>query len=202
MILATVTTCPARWENYQRLRRNFEALDFGFNLRTFQTTECAEIPFANNNLNARAALAYADRHLPGEEKSWLLYLEDDVLLNAALAALLPTLVEKGKQDEVDCWYLCNRKNQVTEQYRVGQMAINRLAYPVDGSHGLLLPKRHLRLILDAHWDQTADRSMFAAIRAVSWNVFQVIEPVLVEHLGEYSTYNPSIRRELEVNHAS
>ncbi len=44
--------------------------------------------------------------------------------------------------------------------------------------------------------------MFAAIRSVSWNVVQVIEPVLVEHLGEYSTYNPNIRRELEVNHAS
>jgi hypothetical protein len=103
---------------------------------------------------------------------------------------------------VDCWYLCNRKNPVLEQHRIESMVVNRLAYPIEGSHGLLLPKRHLRRILDAHWGQTADRSMFAAIHSVSWNVFQIVEPVLVEHLGEYSTYNPNTRRELEVNYAS
>lgn len=202
MIVATVTTCPQRWLHYQRLRRNYDALKLGSPLRTFQTTECAGNPSANNNLNSRTALAYADRRLPDEADSWLLYLEDDVLLHPVLATMIPTLIDLGHRDSVDCWYLCDRKNPVSEQYQVEGAVIDRLSYPIDGSHGLLLPKRHLRRILDAHWGQTADRSMFAAIRSVGWNVVQVIEPVLVEHLGDYSTYNPNIRRELEVNYAS
>jgi hypothetical protein len=202
VIIATVTTCPQRWDHYQRLRRNFDALELRIPLRTFQTPECAANPFANNNLNARAALAYANQHLPDEPVSWLLYLEDDVSINPALPRLLPTLLALGQRDSVDCWFLCNRKNPVLEQRRAEGMVLNRLGYPIDGSHGLLLPKRHLRRMLDAHWGQTADRSMFAAIHSLSWNVFQIVEPLLVEHLGEYSTYNPNIRRELEVNYAS
>jgi len=119
-----------------------------------------------------------------------------------LATVLPTLRETGQRESVDCCYLCNRKTSVSGQYRTGGMVINRLAYPIDGSHGLLLPKRHLRLMLDAHWGQTADRAIFAAIHSKAWNVLQVIEPVLVEHLGEYSTYDPDYRRQLEINYAN
>jgi hypothetical protein len=202
MIIATVTTCPQRWEHYQRLRRNFQTLKLGFILRTFQTTECPQNAFANNNLNARAALAFSDRHLPETPESWLLYLEDDVVLNPALATLLPKLIEIGKRDFVDCWYLCNRKNPTSEQHNMEGMVMNRLAYPMEGSHGLLLPKRHLRRVLDAHWGETADRSMFSAIRHDDTKILQVIKPVLVEHVGEVSTFNPSIKMKLEINHAN
>ena len=82
MILATVTTCPQRWNHYQQLRRNSDEVKLNYALRTFQTSECADTPLANNNLNARAALAYADRHLPEQPDNWLLYLEDDVVSQA------------------------------------------------------------------------------------------------------------------------
>ena len=64
MMLATVITCPQRWAHYRRFLVNFAALNLGFPLRTFQTKDCLGDAFANNNLNARAALAYADKHLP------------------------------------------------------------------------------------------------------------------------------------------
>ena len=146
-------------------------------------------------------MSYADRLLPNDPQSWLLYLEDDVFLSRELPALLPDLIRIGARDNVDCWYLCNRKNPVTEQYRNGTMVINRLEYPVHGSHGLLLPKRHLRTMLDSHWNQTADLAMFAAIYHSEMKILQVVQPVLVEHLGEISTYNPQTRMKLEVNHA-
>ena len=201
MIIATVTSCPRRWNDYQRLRRKFESLNLGFDLRTFQTTECPGDAFANNNLNARSALLYCWRHLRGDN-DWMLYLEDDIQISPQLAAVLPELLETDELDAVDLWYLCNRKNPVIEQFRVGGLVLNRLDYPIDGSHALLIPRRHIPLMLDVHWGQPADRSMFAAIHSFSWKVFQIISPVLVEHTGEYSTYDPHTRRKLEVNYAA
>jgi hypothetical protein len=142
MILATVTTCPQRWETYQHFRRNFESLTLPFPLRTFQTTECAGDPFANNNLNARAALGYCHRHLPSE-KGWMLYLEDDVQLGSELKEILPWLMEYGEFEQIDMWYLCNRKNPVVSQTRMGSVILNKLGFPIDGSHGLLIPRRHI-----------------------------------------------------------
>ena len=234
MILASVITCPQRWESYQRLRRNFAALGFGFPLRTFQTKERAGDAYANNNLNARAALAYAARHLPAD--GWLLYLEDDVVLSPELPILLPNLVEIGQRERVDCWYLCNRKNPVAQQHRSPGFAglefghvskrrpalsspslpldggegrgeahscfvINELTEPVLGAHALLIPHRHLARMLTAHWSDVSDQAMFAAIRHPGLRLWQVIKPVLVEHVGVVSTYVPHETKVLEVNPA-
>ena len=122
-------------------------------------------------------------------------------LRPDLTATLPALIEIGRLDSVDCWYLCNRKNPIAAQYSVGGMVVNHLAHPIDGSHGLLLPKRHLRRILDLHWSGTADHAMFNAIRHPGVKILQVVKPVLVEHIGEISTYNPDIKMKLEVNYA-
>lgn len=200
MMLASVITCPSRWEHYQRFRRNFTALNFGFPLRTFQTSECLANPFANNNLNARAALAYADQHLP--DGGWLLYLEDDVVLSPQLPAVLPLLVELGDSENVDCWFLCNRKNAVERQGRRCGLVVNELAYPALGAHGLLIPKRHLSRMLAAHWADVSDQAMFAAIHHPGLRVWQVVQPVLVEHIGTVSTYAPDETRTLEINHAA
>jgi hypothetical protein len=199
------------------------------------------------------------------EGGWLLYLEDDVVISPALAPLLPELVRVGEAEGVDCWNLCNRKNSVARQFRLGLSAVsaqaglsavsaqaglsavsaqaglsavsaqaglsagapqpglsavsgpaddvvvNELAYPVSGAHGLLIPKRHLGAMLAGHWSQVSDLSMFAAIlSAVSaqaghhpaLKIWQVVKPVLVEHVGYISTYDPERRpKTLEVNHA-
>jgi hypothetical protein len=199
-LLASVITCPQRWDHYQRFLRNFAALNFGFPLHTFQTNEWVFNPFANNNLNARAALAFANRHLP--DGGWLLYLEDDVVLSPQLPSLLPVLVELGDNLAVDCWNLCNRKNQVERQSTLGGMVVNELAYPVFGSHGLLIPKRHLARMLAAHWAEVSDLAMFAAINHPALRIWQVVKPVLVEHIGTVSTYAPDRTKILEVNHAN
>jgi hypothetical protein len=202
VILATVITCPARWAPYQRLRRNFSDLNFPFALRTFQNPEGLGNPRVNNNLNARAALAYADRHLPDSPDSWLLYLEDDVVLRPALPAVLPELVALGRTEEVDCWFLCNRRNPVKAQFRLGSLRVNELAYPFEGAHGLLFPKRHLRTMLATHWTTVSDREMFEAIRHPGLKVLQVIEPVLVEHVGLDSTFGPGNPEKFQFNHAN
>ncbi|HUR47828.1 MAG TPA: hypothetical protein VMZ27_18230 [Candidatus Saccharimonadales bacterium] len=200
-ILATVTTCPQRWTHYRRFLKNFAALRLGFPVRTFQTKEAHGNPFANNNLNARAALAYAERNL--SDNGWLLYLEDDVVMRPVLAALLPQFMAIGERQRLDCWYLCNRKNMVERQFRRGAVVINELAELILGSHALLIPKRHLKTMLDAHWAEIADRSMFGALRREPLKVWQVVEPVLVRHVGFVSTYDPEQKpRELEVNYAN
>jgi hypothetical protein len=217
LIVASVITCPQRWNHYQRLLRNFAALNFPFPLRTFQTSECQGNAYANNNLNARAALAYADKHLPAH--GWLLYLEDDVVLSPNLPTLLPLLIELGKSQNVDCWYLCNRKNAVERQCRMRGLVVNELAYPALGAHGLLLPKRHLAPMLAAHWADISDLAMFAAMKGTphpacghplligcgegqALRFWQVVKPVLVEHIGVVSTYAPDLIKTLEVNHAA
>ncbi len=202
MMMATVITCPGRWNEYQRLRRQFEALGFPFALRTFQTAECLESAFANNNLNARDALAYAKRHLRDDAGSWLLYLEDDVVLHAELPRLLPFLVGKGVRESIDCWYLCNRRNPVLRQYCEGSNVLNELGFPPAGAHALLLPYRHLQRILDSHWAHESDRSIFEALRHPAVKIVQIVHPVLVEHAGEYSTFNPNLKQKLEVNYAA
>lgn len=200
MILATVITCPQRWDHYRRFLRNFTTVGLGLPVRTFQTREAAGDPYVNNNLNARAALAYGNRYLP--EDGWLLYLEDDVAISSALAPLLPELVRVGNAEGVDCWNLCNRKNTVARQFRLGESVVNELEYPVSGAHGLLIPKRHLGTMLAAHWDQVSDLSMFAGINHPALKFWQVVKPVLVEHIGYVSTYDPDQRpKTLEVNHA-
>jgi hypothetical protein len=209
MILATVITCPQRWEHYQRFLRNFGRAGVGVAVRTFQTKEAAGDAFANNNLNARAALAYGKRHLP--EGGWLLYLEDDVVISPALAMVLPELVRMGEAEGVDCWNLCNRKNAVARQFRLGlsagaaqagEVVVNELRYPVSGAHGLLIPKRHLGAMVAGHWSQVSDLSMFEALHHPGLKIWQVVKPVLVEHIGYVSTYDPEQRPKiLEVNHA-
>ena len=199
-MLASVITCPQRWEHYQRMRRNFAALNLGVPLRTFQTREALDRPRVNNNLNARAALAYGDAHLP--DGGWLLYLEDDVVLHPALAAMLPELARVGDREGVDCWNLCNRKNTVWRQFTLGDAVVNELTYPVNGAHGLLIPKRHLARML-GHWDDVSDLAMFAALHRPGWKMWQVVRPVLVEHVGVVSTFDESqTPQPLEVNHAA
>ena len=201
MIVATVISCPQRWTEYQRLRRNFDALKFPFSLRTFQTEEGLGSPYVNNNLNARAAIAYAAHRLASQEDGWLLYLEDDVVLTERWPAVLAELVRIGSAENVDCWYLCNRKNEVKAQYRREGLVLNELAYPIYGGHALLVPGRHLKRILDSHWATYSDLAIFAAINHPSLKVFQVVDPVLAEHVGEFSTYAPQTKRELEINYA-
>ena len=201
MMLANVITCPRRWEHYRRFLRNFAALNFGFPLRTFQTAEALDRPRVNNNLNARAALAYADAHL--SDGGWLLYLEDDVVLSPRLPDALPLLVELGESQNVDCWNLCNRKNLVERQCEMRGLVVNELAYPVNGAHGLLIPKRHLARMLAAHWSDVSDLAMFSAIHHPGWKMWQVVRPALVEHVGVVSTFDESGHPQpLEVNHAT
>jgi hypothetical protein len=202
MILATVTTCPQRWWEYHRLRRNYAGLGFHFPLRTFQSGEALHNPRVNNNLNARAALTYAARRLPDDPLSWMLYLEDDIRLRLELSEYLPFLIETGARDGIDCWYLCNRKNPVKSQFRLGGLVVNELDQPVRGSHALLLARRHLPGLLASHWGGLVDEEIFAALVCSSAKILQVVAPVLVEHIGEISTYNPHHRTQLETNHAN
>jgi hypothetical protein len=202
MIIATVTTCPQRWRHYQRFRRNFESLGFPFILRTFQTFECQHNSYANNNLNARAALAYCDHHLPDDGNSWVLYLEDDVILGRELPGLLPYFIQAGRAENVDCWFLCNRKNRVVKQWKSEGLVLNELSFRPDGSHGLLIPKRHLAAILSLHWADLADRCIFMGMNHPGLKILQVVHPVLVEHVGAVSTYNPDLPPNLEINYAN
>lgn len=199
MIIATVITCPQRWGYYRKLRRNYEALKLPFPLRTFQCTDSLESPFVNNILNARSAIQYAANRLPEEGQSWLLYLEDDIRLTEELAATLPMLVDLGAREMVDCWFLCNRKNDVRRQRRVEGMVVNEFAVLPRGAHALLLPQRHLRKILTAHWGDLSDQCIFGAIAGPGAKILQVVHPVLAEHTGEISTFNPEVRQKLEIN---
>ena len=171
-MLATVITCPRRWEHYRRCLRNFAALDFGFPLQTFQTAEANDRPRVNNNLNARAALAYAYAYLP--DGGWLLYLEDDVVLSPRLPAMLPLLVELGGSQNVDCWNLCNRKNLVERRCEMRGLVVNELAYLVNGANGLLIPKHHLARMLAAHWPDISDLAKFSPIHHPGWKMWQVV----------------------------
>ena len=201
MIIASVRTCSWRWNSFCAVRRNFERLEFPFPLRTFQTAEAEDDPPVNSRLTARMALAYCEKHLPDEPDSWALFLEDDVFLYEALRDHLDWLVEYGTAQGVDCWLLCNRKNPVTRQFCENGLVINELGWPILGSHALLLPKRHLAPMLVRHWKHPCDAEMFRAIRHSEMRVWQVIHPVLAEHRGEFSTFNPTQRRKLEINHA-
>ena len=96
MIIPAVRTCPRRWSEYQRLRRDYEALGLPYPLRTFQTAEGLGMPVVNSIVNARAALLYADRRLPEDGQSWMLFLEDDVRLHSSLGQMLPFLIEFGE----------------------------------------------------------------------------------------------------------
>ncbi len=44
--------------------------------------------------------------------------------------------------------------------------------------------------------------MFAAINHPALRIWQVVKPVLVEHIGTVSTYIPDRIKTLEVNHAT
>ena len=99
-------------------------------------------------------------------------------------------MELGDSQQVDSWYLCNRKNRVEWQCQLRGIVVNELAYPVCGGHGLLIPKRHLARILSAHWGEVSDLAMFAAINHPALRVWQVVKPVLVEHIGTVSTSAP------------
>jgi hypothetical protein len=119
-----------------------------------------------------------------------------------LKSALPILAEWGNEHQVDCWYLCNRKTPVKRQFHLEPFVVNQLDYPVQGSHALLLPQRHLARILGAHWATNVDRAIFRALQSDDAQILQVIDPILVEHLGEHSTFDPINRRNLEVNHAN
>jgi hypothetical protein len=125
-----------------------------------------------------------------------------VILHPALADALPELVRVGEREGVDCWNLCNRKNPVERQFVVGSLVVNELGYPVCGAHGLLIPKRQLARMLGP-WKDVSDLAMFAAIHRHGWRVWQVVRPVLVEHVGVLSTFDETRTPQiLEVNHAA
>jgi hypothetical protein len=202
MTLAVVRTCPTRWQSYQRLLANLAAVGRGVPVPTFQTPEWRCYAGINSRLTARAALAYCQKHLPDDAPSWAMLLEDDVLIHRELREMLPLLLAAALETRVDRWYLCNRRNPVQEQFRLGPLLVNELGWPIVGSHALLLPSRHLDRMLAAHWSKTWDAEIFDALRAVEGRVLQVIPPVLVEHVGVYSTFDPHHPRKLEVNYAS
>ena len=56
-------------------------------------------------------------------------------------------------------------------------------------------------MLAAHWADVSDQAMFAPIRHPELRLWQVIKPVLVEHVGTVSTYSPHETKVLEANHA-
>ena len=102
---------------------------------------------------------------------------------------------------------------------MGGAVVNELAFPALGAHGLLIPKRHLARMLAAHWADVSDQAMFTAMRGTphpasghplpngcgegrALRVWQVVKPVLVEHVGAVSTYAPDEVPILEVNHAN
>ena len=223
MIIACVRTCSQRWKLFSALLKRVESLSFLFEMRSFHTLEAEADACINSRLTARAALSYCDKHLPEEDASWMLFLEDDIDVRRELRDAIDWLAAYGTQHQVDCWYLCNRKNRITRQFHENGFVINELAWPVLGSHALLIPRRHLKPMLDRHWTRNVDSEMFAAMRESAFNlrsnfphlrslspfggegslrVLQVISPVLVEHRGEYSTFNPNHRFKLEVNHAN
>ena len=205
MIVATVITCPQRWASYQKLRANYERLGFSVPLRTFQTREELGRPRLNASLNARAALAYALRHLPDRSDSWLLFLEDDVRLRPDLPGLLPRLIHLGIKESVDCWHLCNRRTAFDQTFSVEGIMVNRLIKPFWGSQALLIPRRHILPMLQNHWTQLPDEEIFAALPQEKPRIFQVIQPILVEHTGTVSTFgavNPVTLEINEVNHAN
>jgi hypothetical protein len=190
MIVATVTTCPRRWEHYQRMRRNFESLELPFPLRTFQTEECLNNPRLNANLNARAAMKYACEKLGKDDAGWLLYMEDDITIRPELKSLLPLLVELGARDGVDCWYLCGRENPGLRDYEATGCRFRELGWPILGTHAVLLAGRHVKGLLRVSWRQYADEVVFGEIKRSGGTIVQLVEPALVEHIGTISTLGP------------
>jgi len=202
MILATVTTCPQRWAQYQRLRQNYGRLELPFPLRTFQTSEHQNDPRQNNNLNARAALAYCLKHFADVQGGWVLYLEDDLLLQHALKDFLEQATDRRFLNQAECWYLCNRKVDYRAQFQVGPYTVNELAYPVKGTHALLLSGRILPELLNETWLDYADRVLFRVLNRLGIRVLQVVDPVLAVHVGAFSTFAPHRKTPLEINHAN
>jgi len=203
VIIATVTTCPQRWVHYRRLRREFAALDLPFPLRTFQTSECLEEPRVNENLNGRAALRYCQARFKSRmEPNWVMYLEDDTQLHAPLCGALDDLLGLPVSSSPVCWYLCNRKNPVRRRFKLGSLVVNELGHPIEGSHALMLPDSVLPALLEKPWRKTVDIEIFAVLRQRKVPVVQVVDPLLAEHIGVCSTYNPEQRQVLEVNHAN
>jgi hypothetical protein len=187
MIVATVTTCPRRWDHYQRMRKNFDSLGFPFPLRTFQTDECLNNPRFNANLNARAAVAYAQTKLGNEGEGWLLYLEDDIVIKPELKSVLPFLSEFGDREGIDCWHLCGRENPGSRQYEVDGCVFKELGWPILGTQALLLAQRHLAPLLTVPWRTYADEVIFGEVKRRGGSVVQLVSPVVVEHVGAIST---------------
>ena len=178
-------------------------MDLPFPLRTFQTSECLEQPRVNANLNGRAALRYCQaRFGPRMESNWVMYLEDDIRLHPSLAEAWKDLIGGSACSSPVCWYLCNRKNPVRRRFKLGSLVVNELEHPIEGSHALMVPGGILPALLEKPWRKTVDIEIFAVLRQRNVPVVQVVDPVLAEHIGVRSTYNPEQRQVLEVNHAN
>jgi hypothetical protein len=196
-----MVTCPQRWKLFQSSRKNFEALGFSFPLRVFQTSEALDTPRVNACLNGRAALMFAQTHLPDRDDSWVLYLEDDVQLRPELPSILPKLVDIASGEDISCWYLCNRRVNFERTREFGVVLAHKLKPPIIGAQALLFPKRFIKAILAQDWTRLPDDEIFTVLAESGGDIFQVIEPVLAEHVGRYSTFDPLEPQELEINHA-
>lgn len=183
-LIATVLAVHPRLESAELVRRTCANALGEQAVRMFVSDE----PMGRRaaNLNLVRALTWAR----DQEAEWHLFLEDDQRVYPEFFRSLPALLRLADEIGVEAFYLANRRIDFDRQEHHGGFVLNRITKPVLGSHGLLYRCQHL----DA-WGKAADGDVttpmdglfFAAIPPGKNAIYQVVAPVLMQHVGIRST---------------
>lgn len=180
-IVATIIAIEERREMADRIHA---AVSASFPSAIFY----AAPPYSSRNalLLARTAVEYAAA-IPAD---WHLFLEDDQALYPALWTLLPQLLASADTRGIEAFYLSNRKITYAAQELIGGCVMNRIVQPVHGSHGLLYRTRHIPAWLSVMQGDCAlpvDDTFWLALPPATAPVYQIVAPILAQHLGVRST---------------
>jgi len=97
----------------------------------------------------------------------------------------------GNSHAIEAFYLSNRRITYASQELIGGMVMNRIVQPVHGAHGLLYRTRHLQTWLCGMQGETAipvDDTFWRAVDPTQGaRVYQIVAPILAQHLGVRST---------------
>ncbi len=138
--------------------------------------------------NVRAALEWQTR----EDAEWNLFLEDDQRIYPGCFEAVERLLKLADELNADAFYTSNRSIRYLRQELRGGFVLNRLNQPVLGSHGLLYRRKELHA-----WSAVAadvlkapiDTIFFQAVPPNRRRIYQVVAPILMQHVGVESNLN-------------
>lgn len=122
-----------------------------------------------------------------QNAEWLLFLEDDQEIFPALWENMDEMLSLAEQHDVASYYLSNRETQIGQLGWLGKYRVNRLLTEAAGSHGLLIRGTLIPEILKTERLMPIDFAVYRALRPHVYKHYQILRPVLVQHVGSEST---------------